>query len=189
MKTKYLYIAVTFTLALVFCLGIAIAEEVVIPVEDYAIIADAEDLNSRYLADPEISIRDTSIVIDQAMLELQVNAITENTITYASIEVYPITRQWELGNASWTCPWTRPGGDINEIRYAQYAISEPGVQVINIDMTDLHMSWHDDLMPYHGFMIIVSSSSLAQVQFLNGPNDDAAFASLRLQYTYAEPGE
>jgi hypothetical protein len=123
------------------------------------------------------------MVIDKAILELWVEPQTEDTVTYVSVRVYPITTDWSSDAVSWSTPWSNPGGDFDDVFYAEYAISSIGPQEIQIDLTDLCMRWADARLPYFGFLIGVSESSLAPVQFLNGPHGNGPWGTLRISYT------
>jgi hypothetical protein len=138
--------------------------------------------NARLLMKPGISLPDTTMVIDRAILDLWVSPQTEDT-TYISIRVYPITTNWSSETASWTTPWTNPGGDFDEVNYAEYAISLPGEQNIQVDLTDLCMRWADGRLPYYGFLIDISESSLAGVTFLNGEGGNGPIARLTISYS------
>jgi hypothetical protein len=161
---KIALIALAFACMFVLT-GRVLAEENVFDITTATTITP-DSGNARLLMKPEIGLPDTTIVIDRAILDLWVSPQTEDT-TYISIRVYPLTTSWSSEAASWTNPWTNPGGDFDEVNYAEYAISIPGEQNIQVDLTDLAMRWADGRLPYYGFIIDISESSLAGVEFLN----------------------
>ncbi len=138
--------------------------------------------NARLLMRPEIGFPDTTTIIDWATLDLWVSPQTEDT-TYISIRIYPITTDWSPETATWNSPWANPGGDFNDINYAEYAISIPGERNIQVDLTDLCMRWADGRLPYYGFLIAISESSLAGVDFLNEDGGTGPLARLTLIYS------
>jgi len=182
MRTKYFGAVVMALLGLAILMSAAVADEIAYDIQTPTVIA-SDDQGSRYLARPEVSFPDTAMVIDKAILELWVEPQTEDTVTYVSVRVYPITTDWNVDAVSWISPWTNPGGDFDDVFYAEYAIGSIGAQEIQIDMTDLCMRWADARLPYYGFLVGVSESSLAPVQFLNGPDGNWPFATLRISYT------
>jgi hypothetical protein len=96
--------------------------------------------------------------------------------------VYPITTEWSAETVTWNNPWTNPGGDFDDVNYAEYAVSIPGKQNIQVDLTDLCMRWADGRLPYHGFLISVSESSLAGIDLLNQEGDGGPIARLTISY-------
>lgn len=161
--------------------GQALAEENVIDVPNATMIAP-DSGNARYLMKPEIGLPDTTIVIDRATLDLWISPQAEDT-TYISIRIHPITTEWDSETVSWNSPWITPGGDFNEINYAEYAVFVPAEQNIQVDLTDLCMRWADGRLPYYGFLIDISESSLAGVTFMNGEKGNGPFAKLILIYS------
>jgi len=180
MKSRFL---ITAILGMVFWAGVTFAEETIVGVPDAIAISNPGGATVHYLLRPEIDFSDTTIIIDWATLELTVSPQTEDTITFISIRVYPIAVDWNPDNVAWDSPWINPGGDFDNVSYAEYAVSAPGTQTIAVDLTDLCMRWADARLPYYGFLISVSEASLAPVEFLNGINDSGPFATLRISYT------
>lgn len=160
--------------------GQVLAEESVFEITAATTIAP-DSGNARLLMKPVIGLPDTTMVIDRAILDLWVSPQTDDT-TYISIRVHPITTNWSSETVSWTTPWTNPGGDFDEVNYAEYAISVPGEQNIQVDLTDLVMRWVDGRLPYYGFLISISESSLAGVTFLNGGGGTGPLARLTISY-------
>ena len=139
---------------------------------------------SRLIAKPEVNFPDTTIVIDRAILDLWISPQTEDT-TYISLEIYPISLAWSSETVSWNFPWDNPGGDFDDVNYAVYTISIPQVQNIQVDLTDLCMRWADGRLPYYGFLIAISESSLADVEFLNGEDGTGPFGRMIISYSRA----
>jgi hypothetical protein len=122
------------------------------------------------------------MTIDRATLELTVSPASDDS-TFAAIRVCPIIVNWNQDDAAWEAPWATPGGDFDNVNYAEYAVNLTGSQTINIDVTDLCMRWADGQLPYFGFLIGVSESSLAPVQFLSGSDGNGPWGTLRISYT------
>jgi len=136
---------------------------------------------AHFLLKPNVNFPDTTMQIDRALLDLWVSPQTEDT-TFIAIRVYPIISSWSAEAVSWTSPWTTPGGDINETKFAQYIVTLPGEQNIQVDLTDLCMRWADGRIPYYGFLLTISESSLAEVEFLH-ENGTGPMARLSISYT------
>jgi hypothetical protein len=179
-KTIVLIITILGLLAIT---GMALAEEIAVEIESSVNITSPDSQTTRFLLLPELTFPDTTQTIDWARLELWVEPLTEDTLTYISIRAYPINAEWDSDNVSWGFPWVNPGGDVNDEFYAEFAIGTPGSQNIAIDMTDLCLRWNNGSTPYFGILIDVSKSSLAPVRFQNGPNGNGPFATLRINYT------
>jgi len=182
MRTKNSNTIVMAFMGLAILSSAAAGNEIAYDIQTPTIIA-SDDLGSHYLARPEVNFPDTTMVIDKAILELWVEPQTEDTITFVSIRVYPITIDWSSDAVSWTSPWTNPGGDFDDVFYAEYAIGSTGAQEIQIDLTDLCMRWADGRLPYYGFLIAVSEVSLVALEFLNGGDGDGPWGTLRITYT------
>ena len=187
MKTrKVIRPAGLFLLALAMIGGSAIAEEVEFGIPSPTVISSSEGGAVRYLAAPPVGFPDTTMVIGQAILTLMASVQSEDSVTYASIKAYPISTPWSVDNVTWDTPWNSPGGDIDDVNYAAYAMGRPGTQVIEIDLTDLCMRWADGRLPYYGFLIEIGEATMAPVEFLNGSDGNGPFATLRIQYTTAD---
>jgi hypothetical protein len=183
MKSNKIAMAILGLAAAWLWTSLAFGEESEYQIQDPVTISAADGRMTRFLARPEATFPDTIRVVDWARLELWVEPTTEDTTTFISIRVYPITTEWNPGNAVWNSPWSNPGGDFDEDIYAEYALGTPGKQSVAIDLTDLCMRWNDGNLPYFGFLVLVSESSLAPVQFLNGANNAGPWATLRISYS------
>jgi len=186
MRTKYIAVAMMAILALPILSVRADDAENAFDIQTAALIFSPDSSVTYWLAKPQIGFPDSTMAIDEATLSLWASAQTIDTITYVSIKVYPILIDWNPENVSWTFPWTTPGGDFDDSHYAERSFAELGTQAVEFDLTDLCARWADGRLPYYGFLIGLSESSLVPVQFLNGSNGDEPFATLRIQYTTAD---
>jgi hypothetical protein len=183
MITKFAQLLLAFLLSIVGPNLPSFAEEISVDIGNAVVITNPNSSVSHFLAMPLLDLPDSSMVVDRAVLDLWVEPETEDTITFAAVTVYPLISNWSVNDVSWSSPWTNPGGDIDNTFYAEYAINTPGLQSIEIDLTDLVMRWVDGRMAYYGFMIMVSDGALATLNFTNGPDGNGPFATLRITYT------
>jgi len=182
MITRYFSLGLAIlTIACFFIPTQAHSGERIIEISTPTIIFSADSSRVHYLLNPPLDLPDTNI-IDFVWLSLWVQPLTEDTITYSSIRVFPISSSWGEENASWNFPWNSPGGDIDELFEADYAVSIPGEQLVEIDLTEMYRSWADGHLPYFGFLLNVSETSLAGVQFLSNP-DNGNFAKLTIKFS------
>jgi hypothetical protein len=169
-------------LCLMFLVACAYAEDTIVNIDNRIVISDPDSQYVHILARPDIGFIDSTMVIDRAVLSFWVYPVTNDT-TFISMRAYPITTDWSTGNVSWDSPWNTSGGDIDEMNYGEYAVTLPGAQEIQMDMTDLCMRWTDGRLPYFGFMIEKSSGSLDRITYLNGQGGEGPFATLTISFT------
>ncbi len=168
------------TLWIIMLAGIAVADENIVEINTTTVIHSPDNSNFRILMRPGIQFPDTNMVVDRAFLNLMVSPQTEDT-TFISIRLHGITTEWDPNNVSWDSPWVGEGGDYDSVFYAEKMITLPEDQEISIDMTDLCMRWADGRLPYYGFLLKVSQSSLAG--FTVARQNDAPWATFTIKYT------
>jgi hypothetical protein len=180
-------LTIALTTVFIMSLGFdsALAEEYNFEIANPTIIFSPDSAYYRILVKPEMPFPDTNKVIDHAALSFWVVPMTDDS-TYISVRLFPISLDWNLDDVTWENPWMNPGGDYSDINYSEYAVTAPGEQVVNIDLTGLCMGWADGTLPYHGLMIMVSESSMAGLTFLNGQDNIGPFARLFVSYTNDE---
>lgn len=160
--------------------GQVIAEEGFFDIEQVTTIYPDDYSALRILAFPQLPFPDTTIIVDRAYLNLIVEPNASDT-TFISVRLYPIIVDWIFADVTWDSPWSNPGGDIDDVNYSEYAVTLPGQQEIQIDLTDLCMRWSDGRLPYFGFIIEVADFSLAPLQFIY--NNNGNFGQIVIAYT------
>jgi hypothetical protein len=95
--------------------------------------------------------------------------------------LHPITTDWNPANVGWSAPWTNPGGDYDDINYGEFLVTGVGNQPVEMDITSLLMRWTDGRLPYYGFLIKISRSSLDQFTMVRNGNDP--YATIDIRYT------
>lgn len=174
-------------LAFLFFTGAALADEANVTVNRATVINSQDNSDFRVLMRPEIQFPDTTMVVDRAFLNLRVSPQIEDT-TFISIRLHAITMDWDAGNVGWDSPWVGEGGDYDSVFYAEKMITLPEEQEIKIDVTDLCMRWADGRLPYYGFLLKVSQSSLAGFTVAR-ENDGDPWAMFTIKYTPVPPLE
>jgi len=164
----------------------AVAEEAAFDIAQVATIYPDDYSTTRLLAGPQLPFPDSAIIIDRAYLNLIVEPTAADT-TFISVRLYPVTVDWNADNVTWDSPWTNPGGDFNDVNYSEYAITLPGQQEIQIDLTDLCMRWADGRLPYFGFIIEVADFSQAPLQFVFDYEHNGGFGRIVISYTTMQP--
>ena len=186
MKSMKRNIGITaIMLWIVMLSGTAFADENKIAINSAMLIHSPDNSDFRVLMRPQIKFPDTTMVIDRAFLNLIASPQTDDA-TYISIRLHPITTDWDGNNVSWDSPWTEAGGDIDEMFYGEHLIILPEDQDIQIDITDLCMRWADGRLPYYGFLLRVSGSSLSHFTVVR-QTDSGPWAAVSIQYTPISP--
>jgi hypothetical protein len=162
--------------------GLAMAEENFVEIREVTMIQAPDNSSYHILAQPDLGLPDSTVVIDQATLNLVVSPQTEDS-SLISIQLYPIRIAWSSDVVDWNIPWSTPGGDFDESNYTEFTISAPVVQEVNIDVTDLCQRWADGRLPYYGFLLKISESSLAGLTFLHGRDSNGPFGTLTVTFT------
>jgi hypothetical protein len=184
---KRYMVAGALSLSVLLLAGIVLADENNVAINTATIIHSQDNGDFRILMRPEIQFPDTTIVVDRAILNLRVSPQTDDT-TFISIRLHAITMDWDAGNVNWDSPWVGEGGDYDSVFYAEKMITLPENQEISIDVTDLCMRWADGRLPYYGFLLRVSRSSLAGFTVAR-QNNDAPWATFTIKYTPIPPLE
>lgn len=100
------------------------------------------------------------------------------------IEVDALTRSWSAG-ASWTSPWTTPGGDLVQT-LANAAVLRAGSSggTLTADVTDIVRAMVEGEIEEHGFIVLPSSSPEAGFgeEELALVGAEAAGATLQVYY-------
>jgi hypothetical protein len=175
------------TLWIIMLAGIAVADENIVEINSTTVIQPPDNSDFRILMRPEIQFPDTMMVVDRAFLNLLISPQTEDT-TFFSIRLHAITAEWDANDVSWDSPWVGEGGDYDSVFYAEKMITLPEDQEISIDITDLCMRWADGRLPYYGFLLKVSPSSLVGFTVAR-QNDTDPWARFSIKYTPIPPLE
>ena len=178
-------VASAIALWIIIQAGVAFADENIVEINSAIVIRSPDNSDFHVLMKPQIEFPDTTMVVGRAFLNLTASPLTDDT-TFISIRLHPITTDWDPGNVSWDSPWTDPGGDFDSVLYAEKMITLPNNQEIRIDFTDLCMRWADGRLPYYGFMLRVSASSLSRFA-VHRENDSGPWATVSIQYTPIPP--
>jgi hypothetical protein len=170
-------------LALIVAIWVAssFAGEIEVNITSVMLINSPDQGTIHFLAKPELGLPDTTLMIDRAILNATIFPQTQDTVTFISIRLQPITIDWDPANVSWDNPWTEPGGDYDEINYGEFLVTGVGNQPIEMDLTSLLTRWADGALPYYGFLIKISISSWSNFAMVR--NGDEPYATLSIDYT------
>lgn len=161
--------------------ALGLADEIEVNINSVEIISSPNQDTLHILAKPDLVLPDTTLMIDKAILSATVSPQTQDTTTFISIRLHPITTDWNPANVSWNNPWTEAGGDYDEINYGELLVTEVGSQPIEMDLTSLLTRWANGTVPYYGFLVKISKSSLHKFNIVRNGNDP--FATLNIQYS------
>lgn len=178
-------VASAIALWIIMQAGVAFADENIVEINSAMVIHSPDNGDFRILMRPEIQFPDTTMGVDRAFLNLTASPQTDDT-TFISIRLHAITTDWDPGNVSWDSPWVGEGGDYDSVFYAEKMITLPENQEIRIDFTDLCMRWVDGRLPYYGFLLRISASSLSSFT-VHRENDSGPWATVSIQYTPIPP--
>jgi hypothetical protein len=67
---------------------------------------------------------------------------------------YPLTKNWESANLSWSDGWTTPGGDFTDTIYSTCLIRSSQDRVTRMDITDIVQMWVDSTLTNHGLIMM-----------------------------------
>ena len=163
----------------VFWFASSLGEEVEININSVMIINSPNQNAIHILAKPDLGLPDTTLMVDRAILSATISPQTQDTTTFISIRLYPITTDWNPANVNWNNPWTEPGGDCDQIHYGEFLVTDVGNQPIEMDITSLLMRWTDGRLPYYGFLIKISRSSSDRFTIVRNGNDPHATIDIR----------
>jgi hypothetical protein len=167
---------------IILCWAISgFAENINVEIDAVNVIRSANQDTIHILAKPDLNLQDTTMHINRAILSATISPETQDTLTYLSIRLHPITTDWDLATATWNNPWTEPGGDYDKTHFGERLITKVEDQLVKIDITDLYMRWFDGRLPYYGFLIKISRSSWDQFTIVRNGNDP--YATLNIHYS------
>jgi hypothetical protein len=96
----------------------SMADEVIIPVGDVAVLRDPEGGGFRVLVTFPGLDAYVGRELHFARLVLPPFQVTD----LVTLEAYPVTTAWTRGTVSWDSPWTQPGGDYDPNRRADVRV-------------------------------------------------------------------
>jgi hypothetical protein len=168
-------------LIIIFWSALALGEESEVNINSAVIIKSANQDTLHILAKPDLGLPDTSIIIDKAILSATVLPQTQDTTTFISVRLHPITTDWNPANVSWDNPWIEPGGDYDQIHYGEFLLTDVGNQPVEMDITSLLSRWVEGGLPYYGFLVKISRSSRHKFVFTR--NGNMPYATIDIRYS------
>ena len=156
-------------------------ENVEVAINSVVIINSPNQNAVHMLAIPDLGLPDTTLMIDRAILSAEILPQTQDTTTFISIRLHPITTNWDSANVGWNNPWTEPGGDYDQIHYGEFLVTDVGNQQVELDITSLLIRWTDGRLPYYGFLVKISRSSIDQFTLVRNGNNP--YATLNIHYS------
>jgi hypothetical protein len=168
-------------LIVVFWTGFCFGEETVVNINSAIAISSPDQDALHILVKPALGLPDTTLRIERAILSATISPQTQDTTTFISIRMHPITTDWDPGNVNWNTPWTEPGGDIDEIHYGEFLTTEVGNQPVEMDITSLLMRWTNGRLPYYGLLVKISRSSIDRFTLVRNGNDP--YATINIHYS------
>lgn len=91
----------------------AFADELTRSVCDVTSITDGEG-SARIVFKMDSPIELTDVAVQKATLRFTTSGTAGEERT-KTLLLHPLTRAWTAGAVSWTTPWTRPGGDFDDL--------------------------------------------------------------------------
>jgi hypothetical protein len=141
MKRVLLLAALTF--------GTAGAMERTLTPSDVTVLQDGRGQSRLVFRLPDIAPGERIAVSSAQVVVSLAGAPAERRLR---LRVHPLTRDWSGGSATWTSPWSRPGGDIDEDAYIAADVDlRSGVAVL--DVTPLVKEVVEEGWPAHGFLL------------------------------------
>jgi len=123
--------------------------EKVIPVSQYKLITGIYNGNpvARWLIKVDLSVLPDNIRIDGA--EMRVSGIELTGLDEGfTVELHPLTRDWDPNTVSWTYPWENPGGDYRGDIVSVISIPKDFSGTIGMDLTEIVGAWKNEITNY-----------------------------------------
>ncbi len=160
----------------------ALAMERTLTVQDVAVLQDGRGQGRVAFRVPEIAPGER-IVVSSAQLVVPLSgAVSERSLR---LRAHPITRAWN-GGATWTTPWSRPGGDIAEDVYMAFDVDLRRGSAV-LDLTALVKESVEGGQPAHGFLLTADPVDGAGVRSEDLPRF-SGLAGGRLEVRYMRVG-
>lgn len=118
------------------------------------------------------------ILIVGAQLKL-FQTSTGSSATSGSIHLHRVTTAWSQSSATWTYPWTTPGGDFIATPVAVLPVSRQTGLYYTVRIDALADAWMTQRLPNYGVLLISSGMDQAHLGTLE---DDANPPELVLDY-------
>ncbi len=132
------------------------AGEAIRGIGDVVTIEDEEG-HGRVLFQCDDLIETENVAIWKAMLRFELLGQGESRTL--PIVIHPITRPWSPGSVDWETGWTRPGGDIDEQRFARAELNlARGAGQYSIDVTALAKEIVESGYVCYGFLATIDRS-------------------------------
>jgi hypothetical protein len=130
------------------------ADRIEIALGEPQVITSETQVARVLFAAPDLSGLDDSLLFS-ARLEFALGAPAEEEVY---VQVNPITREWTPGSASWTSPWTRPGGDRDEDHFRTERV-DAGDTALTVDVTSILRAALEGEIEAHGFVLSAPHAS------------------------------
>jgi hypothetical protein len=125
------------------------AMERTLTLQDFRVIQDGAGQARIAFRLPEIP-SDRAIVVTRAQVAVTLpGAVRDRRLR---LWVHPLTRDWNAGSATWTSPWTRPGGDLDEEARVAVEVDLRGNSAV-FDLTPLVKEVVEEGRESHGFLL------------------------------------
>ena len=123
------------------------------------------------------------VTIDYA--ELIFTATTDTGSSYICLMgAYPLTKNWESANLSWSDGWTTPGGDFADTICSSSLIRSSSEQLTRIDITDIVQMWVEGSLANYGLVVMpLEDSSRFLKLHANSQLPPNVLAKVRVFYT------
>ena len=130
------------------------AEELVLPVEDWAAIGNGSGETRVLLHVDELPEGDR-LALMHAELRLPVVGAAVSRVY--DLRAYPLTRSWSAGSVDWEEDWEQPGGDYREDLFGRCQLDlSRGAQEIVFDVRPAVLAMMDGEFVENGFLLTVA---------------------------------
>ena len=133
--------------------GAAQAERHVFPLAEVRVIVSPEGAG-RILLD-FASMEDLeNVIVTSAFLEVPLpSAVRAREL---EVTVYGLERAWRNQGATWTVPWTRPGGDLDESYFDEVAVpAGQRTETLRLNVTQVVDEMVAEGTPWNGLVVTV----------------------------------
>ncbi|MFN8179835.1 MAG: hypothetical protein U0167_18030 [bacterium] len=124
------------------------------PISDVRVISDGSG-HVRLLVNPGSLLALQGKFVEAAVLTLPMDG--QILTRELDVRVFPITRSWESGVVTWTTPWSRAGGDVDERRMCAERLADgERPTTLRLNISGIVREMVDGSIDCHGFLLGVA---------------------------------
>ena len=168
-------------LVLVFGASNIFADDITVPVSDYAVISHGGGENRVlvYFQIPE-EVTASNFMFAEMSVGIEPQLAGDSLLR---IDCFAVTTDWLGGNVNWNQPWENPGGDFDEDRLIMFNCNTFDTEMANFDLSGAVKWWLDGTQDNYGLIFLIPEHIVSNYSLQSIPGyPDNTYAIVKFIY-------